>query len=212
MYTCLKARRKEGKMYTISNSPCIIRESSRGYDMIRIEDELLQSREIFLTGDVDAESMQSVIKQLIYLYRDDPEKEITVYINSPGGEVQSGLAVFDIMKMIPNPIRTVCIGTAASMGAILFLAGDRRVMMPHAQIMIHDPAPGSGSMEGMKPDEMEERLSDLKKCQKVTVEIISQATGRSEEDVRNKTKKDSFFNADEAISFGLATEIMTELR
>ena len=198
-------------MKTFTNIPNIIKESSNGYDAIRIEDELLRSREIFLTDIVDSDSMEAIIKQLMYLHRDNPDEEITLYINSPGGEVQSGLVVYDFMKLIPTPIRTVCIGTAASMGAILFLAGDKRVMMPNSRIMIHDPAPGGGSMAGMKPAEMEETLAALKKCQKVTTDIISKVTGRPEKDVRRKTKKDSFFNAEEAIEFGLATEIMTSL-
>lgn len=192
-------------------TPNIIKESSRGYDAVRIEDELLQSREIFLTSPVDAESMEALLKQLIYLYRADAEKEITLYINSPGGEVQSGLVVYDLMKMMKAPIRTVCIGTAASMGAILFLAGDRRVVMPNSRIMIHDPAPGSGTIAGMKPAEIEERLTDLKKCQDVLVDIIAKTTGKDEKEVREKTRKDSYFNAKEAIDFGLATEIMTTL-
>ena len=200
-------------MSILSNAqtPCIIRESSRGFDAVRIEDALLQSREIFFTGEVDPDSMEALIKQLMYLYRENPEEEITLYINSPGGEVSSGLAVYDFMKMIQAPIRTVCIGTAASMGAILFLAGDSRVMMPNSRIMIHDPAPGGGSMAGMKPAEMEERLEDLKKCQKVTIDIISQTTGRPEKAVRAKTQKDSYFSAAEAVEFGLATDIMTSL-
>ena len=192
-------------------TPNIIKESSRGYEAIRIEDELLQSREIFFTGVVQSDSMEAVLKQLIYLYRADPEKEITMYINSPGGEVQSGLAVYDLMKMIPTPIRTVCIGTAASMGAILFLAGDKRIMMPNSRIMIHDPAPGGGSMAGMKPAEIAERLEELKKCQKVTIDIIAKTTGKTEKAVRGMTRKDSYFNAAEAINFGLATDIMTTL-
>ena len=210
--SCPQAQKGDAMSYkTLTNIPNIIRETSRGFDAIRIEDELLQSREIFLTDAVDAESMECIIKQLMYLYREDPESEITMYINSPGGEVQSGLAVYDFMKLIQVPIRTVCIGTAASMGAILFLAGEKRVMMPHSRVMIHDPAPGGGSMEGMNPDAMEERLKDLKKIQDVTISIISDTTGKSELEVREKTKKDSYFDAEEAVDFGLATEIITSL-
>lgn len=198
-------------MYSYATTPHIIKEGANGTFCVNIEDELLKSREIFLTDDVDADSMNSLIKQLMYLHKTDPDSEITLYINSPGGEVQSGLAAYDFMKLIRTPIRTVCIGTAASMGAILFLAGDRRVMMPNSRIMIHDPAPGGGSMAGMKPAEMEEQLTNLKKAQKVTCDIIAKTTGRSDKDVRSKTRKDSYFNADEAIAFGLATEILTEL-
>lgn len=192
----------------MNQTPYIIKETSRGIDCIRIEDELLKTREIFLTGTVDADTMNSLLKQLMYLNRDDPNKEITLYINSPGGEVSSGIAVYDYMKMMRAPLRTVCVVTAASMGAILFLAGDYREMSPHSQLMIHDPAPGGGSMQGMKPAQMEEHLKSLKKVQKVLCEIISKTTGKSLKEVKSKTQKDSYFDAEEAIEYGLATSIM----
>ena len=100
----------------------IIKETVRGIDIVDLEDELLQSREIFLTGGVDANTTNELIKQLMYLEREDDEAEITLYINSPGGEVTSGLAVYDYMTLIKAPIRTVSIDTAASMGALMFLA------------------------------------------------------------------------------------------
>lgn len=192
-------------------TPNIIKETSRGIDCIRLEDELLKSREIFLTEAVNAETMDSLLKQLMYLNKEAPEEEITLYINSPGGEVRSGIAVYDYMKMMQAPIRTVCIGTAASMGAILFLAGDRREMLPHSQLMIHDPAPGGGSMQGMKPAQMEEHLKSLKKVQKVLCKIISETTGRSLEEVQNITQNDSYFDAEEAIEFGLANSIIKNI-
>lgn len=191
-------------------TPKIVKEGAHSSMCINIEDELLQNREIFLTDSVDTKSMESLIKQLMYLYKEAPDKEITLYINSPGGEVQSGLAVYDFMKLIKAPIKTVCIGTAASMGAILFLAGDKREMMPNAQVMIHDPAPAN-SINGLKPAEISERLTDLKKVQKVVCDIISKTTGKTDKEVRNKTRKDSFFNAKEALDFGLATNIIKEI-
>lgn len=187
--------------------PGILRESARGIDHIRLEDDLMQMREIFLTDAVDAFSMNSLLKQLMYLNRTSPNEEITLYINSPGGEVNSGLAVYDYMKMMQAPLRTVCVGTAASMGAILFLAGDKREMFPHSQVMIHDPAPSGGSMAGMKPNEMAEQLKSLKKVQKIICEMISETTGKPLKEVQAKTRKDSFFDAKEAIEFGLATTI-----
>ena len=193
------------------NEPTIIKESSRGYDTLQIAGELLLSRELFLTEGVDRESMEGLIKQLMWLYREDPDKEITLYINSPGGEITSGLCVFDFLKLIKAPIKTVCIGCAASMGAILFLAGDKRLMMPNASVMIHDPAPSGGSMAGMKPAEMEEHLKELRKAQKTLVDIIAEKTGKSQKEIRRYTEKDSFFNAEEAVSFGLATDIIQEL-
>ena len=191
-------------------TPNILKETARGIDCIRIEDELLKSREIFLTDAVDAESMNSLFKQLLFLVRDDPTGEITLYINSPGGEVRSGLAVYDFRKMVRTPIRTVCVGTAASMGAILFLAGTKREMLPHAQLMIHDPAPGGGSMEGMKPAQMAERLKSLQKVQTVLCDLIAETTGHTSEEVQALTCNDTYFDAKEAVAFGLATAIATE--
>ena len=191
--------------------PKLIKENSNGYYGVRIEDELFDKREIFLTDDVNSESMEALFKQIMYLHRKDPNKEITIYINSPGGEVQSGLAVYDLMKLIKTPIKTVCIGTAASMGAILFLAGDKRVMMPNASIMIHDPSFASGDLQGMKPEEVEEKLKLLKQVQKIIVGIITNTTGNSEESVMKNTRKDTFFNPQKALKFGLATEIMEDL-
>ena len=198
-------------MVLTENTPFIIKETAKGLERIRIEDELLKSREIFLTGNVNADTMNSVMKQLMYLNKDAPDKEITLYINSPGGDVTSGLAVYDYMKMMQAPIRTVCTGLAASMGAILFLAGDKREMFPHTEIMVHDPAHASGTMEGMKPAELEERLVSLRKCQKALCDIIAETTGKSLKAVQSKTRKDSFFNAKEAVEFGLATKIIEKI-
>ena len=108
----------------------ILKETVRGFDCIRLEDEFLSGREIFFTEEVNETSSNELIKQLIYLERQDSEGEITIYINSPGGEVISGLAVYDIISMMKAPVKTVCIGTAASMGAILFLSGKKRQMLP----------------------------------------------------------------------------------
>lgn len=191
-----------------AHQPCIIRENARGYERIQIEDELMQNREIFLTDPVSPDTMNSLLKQLMFLDRDDPEKEITLYINSPGGEVQSGIAVYDFMTLMSAPLTTVCIGTAASMGAILFLAGSRRIMTRHSRLMIHDPAPGGGSLEGMKPAEIEKRLNELKQSQDILCGIIAGAAGKTPEEVMSVTCEDCWFSADEALQYGLATEIM----
>ena len=195
----------------MNKTPLIIKESAEGTTCIRIKDELFKSRKIFLTEVVDSESMQSLMEQFLYLSSESPFDEITLYINSPGGEVSSGLALYDVMRLSKTPLRTVCIGTAASMGAILFLAGDKREMLPNSQIMIHDPAPGGGSMAGMKPHEMEENLEKLKKTQSTITDIISSVTKQSKKTVLAKTKKDSFFSAEEALNFGLATDIVQSI-
>ena len=116
-------------MYYIPN---IIRETSEGLNQIPIQDILFQRREVECIGEITEDSVAALILQLRYLHHEAPEQEITMYINSPGGEVSSGLALYDVMKAIQCPIRTVCVGTAASMAAILFLSGDKRDMLAHS--------------------------------------------------------------------------------
>ena len=191
--------------------PSILKETSSGYDHVAIEEELMLTREIFVTDQVDAESMSALFMQILYLHREFPGEEITLYINSPGGEVSSGMAVVDLIRMIDTPVRTICIGTAASMGALLFLAGDKREMMPSSRLMIHDPSPGGGSLEGMKPAEIEEHLSRLRKIQNMLADIIAERTGKTKEEILAVTEKDTYFSPEEAIEFGLATGVVAKL-
>ncbi len=195
----------------MSFTPNAIRESSRGYQALNVTDLLFQNREIFLTEGVDTESCSTVIKQLIQLDREDKGKEIKLYINSPGGDVYSGLAVYDCIRLISSPVTTICIGDSASMGAILFLAGEKRQMLPNSRIMIHDPSYGGGNLAGKKPHQIKTTLDSLVECQERLCSIIADRTGKTLEQVYEITKEDSYFNADEAIEFGLATEILTTL-
>lgn len=186
----------------------ILKETVRGTDCIKIEDELLSRREIFLTEEVNPETSNELIKQLMYLERQDSGKEITLYINSPGGEVISGLAVYDLISLMKSPVRTVCTGTAASMGAILFLAGKKREMLPHTRLMIHDPSFGGGSIGGKKSHELRHELEKLDEVREALAKIIAEKTGRPLEEIYDVTSDDTFYSAEEAITFGLATGIM----
>ncbi len=186
----------------------ILKETVRGTDCIKIEDELLSRREIFLTEEVNPETSNELIKQLMYLERQDAGKEITLYINSPGGEVISGLAVYDLISLMKSPVRTVCTGTAASMGAILFLAGKKREMLPHTRLMIHDPSFSGGSIGGKKSHELRHELEKLDEVREALAKIIAGKTGRPLEEIYDVTSDDTFYSAEEAITFGLATGIM----
>lgn len=186
----------------------ILKETVRGTDCIKIEDELLSRREIFLTEEVNAETSNELIKQLMYLERQDSGKEITLYINSPGGEVISGLAVYDLISLMKSPVRTVCTGTAASMGAILFLAGKKREMLPHTRLMIHDPSFSGGSIGGKKSHELRHELEKLDEVREALAKIIAEKTGRPLEEIYDVTSDDTFYSAEEAITFELATGIM----
>ena len=187
--------------------PNLIRESVRGMESLTPEDLLFTNREIFLTTGVDSDTSNKLIKQLMILEKLDNTAEITLYINSPGGEVVSGLAVYDYIQLMQAPVRTVCIGTAASMGAILFLAGHKREMLAHTRLMIHDPAYGRGDTAGKKPHELQAYVDKLKQSQEIIAGIIAEKTGKSLEEIYEKTREDSYFNAQEAIDYGLATGI-----
>ena len=185
----------------------IIKETVQGIHVVSVDDELLSRREIFLTDQVDAGTSNELMKKLMYLNGADSEAEITLYINSPGGDVYSGLAVYDFISLMKAPLRTVCIGCAASMGAILFLAGEKREMLPHTQIMIHDPSYLRLDVGGKKPHEIQHEVDSLNKTREHLAQIISGRTGKPLEDVYKLTANDSYFDAKEAVEFGLATAI-----
>lgn len=190
----------------------ILKETVRGLEKVSIEDEMLKNREIFLVGEVNAESSNELIKKLMYLEQEDRESAVTIYINSPGGEVVSGLAVYDYIRLMEAPVDTVCIGTAASMGAILFLAGRERKMLRHTRLMIHDPSYGGGELKGKKPHEIRQELDNLNSVKRTLVGIISERTGKSIKEINRVTAKDTYYSAEEAVRFGLATKIVTDRR
>ena len=192
------------------NKVNIIKETSQGNQYFSVDDYMFNNREIFLTDEVNDQTMPEMIKRFMYLDRVDPGKEITVYISSPGGEVTSGLVFYDVMRMAKSPVKTVCIGTAASMGSILFLAGDKRCMTRHARLMIHDPSVVMGSQPS-KALAVQDTLESIMKTRETLARIISERTGKPLRTVYSKTKGDTYFDADEAIDFGLATEILTTI-
>ncbi|MCM1059109.1 MAG: ATP-dependent Clp protease proteolytic subunit [Eubacterium sp.] len=176
----------------------IIKDSVRGTDLVPIEDALLADSKIFLTSEIDAASVDNLIKQLMYLDSKKSDK-ITLFINSPGGEVMSGLAVYDFIKIMKSPVKTVCIGDAASMAAIIFLAGSKREMLPHSRILIHDPAYGHLDVSDKKPHEIQCGVDSLNKVRKTLAEIIAEKTGKSLDEIYEITAEDYYFTASEAI-------------
>ena len=192
----------------ISNEARIIRESSHGYDLIPIQDEMLSHREVELVGEVDAASVNALVRQLRYLQRQDPEGQITLFINSPGGSVDSGMALYDVMQAVSCPIRTVCVGLAASMAALLFVSGSRRDMLPHSRIMSHDPLIVRTGGSALK---LKAVSDDLMETRQIIARVISEHSGKSLEEVLAKTATDSYFRAEEAVEFGLADHIITSL-
>ncbi len=182
-------------------TPRIIKESYQGVGTYAIADDLLSRREITCVDPINADTANSLITQILYLAHMDPEGEIRMYINCPGGEVTSGLALYDVMQAVPCPIHTICVGIAASMGAVLFAAGDERDILPHAAVMIHDPlTPGiSGSAL-----EIKSRSENLMRTRETICGILAKHTGRTKEEIFEKTCADTYFYSDEAVAFGLA--------
>ena len=177
-------------------APRIIRESSRGFDICNIQDEMLANREIELVCEIDANMINMLIRELRHLQRQDAEAEITIFINSPGGQVSSGLALYDVMQAISCPIRTVCLGLAASMGALIFIAGDRRQILPHSRLVIHDPLITSAGGSALSVKAISD---DLMRTRDVTAEIIAKHSTLSIEEVLELTAKDTFLGADESL-------------
>ncbi len=190
------------------NEAKIIRESSCGYHLIPIQDEMLSHREVELVGEVDADSANALIRQLRYLQREDPGAWVTLYINSPGGSVDSGMALYDVMQAVSCPIRTVCVGLAASMAALLFVSGAERGMLPHSRLMIHDPLIVQTGGSALK---LKAVSDDLMETRQIIARVIAEHSGKSTDEVLAKTASDSYFRAEEAIEFGLADQIITGL-
>ncbi|MCI8530928.1 MAG: ATP-dependent Clp protease proteolytic subunit [Lachnospiraceae bacterium] len=190
------------------NEAKIIRESSCGYHLIPIQDEMLSHREVELVGEVDADSANALIRQLRYLQREDPGAWVTLYINSPGGSVDSGMALYDVMQAVSCPIRTVCVGLAASMAALLFVSGAERGMLPHSRLMIHDPLIVQTGGSALK---LKAVSDDLMETRQIIARVIAEHSGKSMDEVLAKTASDSYFRAEEAIEFGLADQIITGL-
>ena len=190
-------------------TPYIIKETSSGMYLYNIQDDMLLNREVECVGEINTDSVNSLIRQIRYLARQDPGKEITVYINSPGGEVTSGLALYDVMEAVKCPIRTVCVGTAASMGAVLFAAGSQRDILPHAKVMIHDPliytCPGSSALK------LKSMSDSLMQVREDIARLLAERTGKTLNDIYEKTAEDSWFSAEAAVEFGLADRIIDEI-
>lgn len=189
-------------------TPSIIHETAQGLSRCPIEDHMLASRELLLYGTVDQESVDSLITQLLYLSRQDPDAPVTLYINSPGGQVSSGLALYDVMQAIPCPVDTVCMGLAASMAAVLFAVGRKRSLLPHSRVMIHDPLVMNVSGSALALQSCSE---DLMRTRETIAKILAGASGKPLEEIYAATAKDTYFYAQQAVEFGLADEVITAL-
>jgi len=187
--------------------PMVVEQSSRGERAYDIYSRLLKERIIFLTGPIDDNVASLICAQLLFLESENPKKEISFYINSPGGIVWSGLAVYDTMQYISSKIMTICIGQASSAASLLLTAGEKnmRFSLPNSRIMVHQP---SGGFQGQVTD-IEIQTNEIIKTKKKLNEIYTKHTGKSLKDIESIMERDRFFSPQEAIKFGLIDKIVT---
>ena len=187
--------------------PMVVEQSARGERSYDIYSRLLSDRIVMLGSEVTPDTMNLIVAQLIHLESEDPDKDISLYINSPGGDVYSGLAVYDTMRFIRPDVRTICFGMAMSMGAILLAAGapGKRMALPNAKIMIHQ---GSAGFEGQATD-IEIRAREILALQVRMDEILAEHTGQTIEKIHADTNRDNFMTADQASTYGLIDEVVS---
>lgn len=185
--------------------PMVVEQTSRGERAFDIFSRLLKERIIFLNGPVEDGMSALICAQLLFLESENPKKEIAMYINSPGGVVTSGLAIYDTMQYIRSPVSTVCMGMAASMGSFLLMAGEKgsRIALPNARIMVHQP---SGGFSGQASD-IERHAQDIIKTKRRLNEIYAKHTGQPIEEVERVLDRDHFMTADEAKDWGLIDHV-----
>jgi len=185
--------------------PMVVDQTSRGERSYDIYSRLLKERIIFVTGPIDDHVASVVCAQLLFLESESPDKDIFMYINSPGGVVSSGLAMYDTMQYIKPDISTVCIGQAASAGSLLLMAGTKgkRIALPHSKIMIHQP---SGGFRGQATD-IEIHAKDILDTKKTLNDLYVKHTGQSLEVIQNSMERDNFMTATQAVEFGLIDKI-----
>ncbi len=190
----------------MSYVPMVVETSSRGERAYDIYSRLLKDRIIFLGGPIDDNVANTVVAQLLFLESEDPDKDIYLYINSPGGVVTAGLAIYDTMQYIKPDVSTICIGQAASMGSVLLTAGakGKRFALPMSRIMIHQPL---GGAQGQSTD-IQIQAKEILRIREVINEILVKTTGQKLEKVIEDTERDNFMTADEAKAYGLIDEVI----
>ncbi len=186
--------------------PIVIEQTARGERSFDIYSRLLKERVIFLVGQVEDYMANSVIAQLLFLEAENPDKDIHLYINSPGGSVTAGMAIFDTMQFIKPDVSTMCIGQACSMGAFLLTAGakGKRFCLPNARTMIHQP---SGGAQGQASD-IHIHAQEILKIRQRLNEIMAENTGKSVEDIARDTERDNFMSAAESKAYGLVDDVL----
>ena len=188
--------------------PIVIEQTSRGERSYDIYSRLLKDRIIFLGMGVDDNLANAIIAQMLFLESDAPDQDIYLYVNSPGGQVSSGMAVYDTMQYIKPDVQTICIGQAASMGALLLSAGakGKRFALPHSRIMIHQP---SGGFQGQHTD-IEIQAKEISRIREILDGILARHSGQDAKKVRKDTERDHYMTGEEALKYGLIDKLITK--
>lgn len=187
--------------------PMVIEQTSRGERSYDIYSRLLKERVIFIVGPVEDYMANVVVAQLLFLESENPDKDISIYINSPGGSVSAGMAIYDTMQFIKPEISTLCIGQAASMGAVLLAAGaqGKRYSLPHSRVMIHQPL---GGFQGQASD-IDIHAKEILKIREKLNQLLAHHTGQNLETIDNDTERDNFMDAEMAKNYGLIDDVLT---
>ena len=187
--------------------PIVVEQSERGERSYDIYSRLLKDRIIFLGGPIDDNVANAIIAQMLFLEAEDPDKDIHLYINSPGGVVTAGMAIYDTMQYIKPDVSTICVGSAASMGAVLLTAGakGKRFALPHARVMIHQPL---GGVQG-QASEIEIHAREILRMREELNGILASCSGQDIEVVARDTDRDNFMSAQDAVEYGLIDEVLT---
>ncbi len=188
--------------------PMVVEQTSRGERSYDIYSRLLKERVIFLVGPVEDHMANLVVAQLLFLESENPDKDIHIYINSPGGSVSAGLAIYDTMQFIRPDVSTMCIGQAASMGALLLAGGEKgkRFCLPHSRIMIHQPL---GGFQGQATD-IEIHAKEILLLRDKLNQILANHTGQSMEVIERDTERDNFMSGEDAVAYGLIDRVLSE--
>jgi ATP-dependent Clp protease protease subunit len=188
--------------------PMVVEQTNRGERAYDIYSRLLKERIVFVTGPIEDHLASLITAQLLFLEAENPKKEISMYINSPGGVVTSGMAIYDTMQFIRPPVATLCIGQAASMGSLLLAAGEKgmRYALPNARVMLHQP---SGGFQGQASD-IERHAEDIIKMKRRLNEVYVRHTGKDYETIERSLDRDYFLSADDAKAFGIVDEVINK--
>lgn len=198
----------KNEIHALNLVPMVVEQTSRGERAYDIYSRLLKERVIFLVGPVEDNVANLIIAQLLYLESENPDKDINLYINSPGGSVTSGLAIYDTMQFIKPNVSTMCVGQAASMGALLLAGGEKekRYCLPHSRVMIHQPL---GGFQGQASD-IDIHAREILQARERLNKIFSDHTGQLLDTIKNDTERDNFMSANEAKDYGLIDEVLDE--